>query len=43
MNFDPDANKQSQEVIFSRKIKKNIDPPLVFNNNIVSDANFQKH
>ena len=46
MSFNPDVNKQAQEtqeVIFSRKIKSNINPPLVFNNNIVSQANSQKH
>ena len=36
-------NKQGQEVIFSRKVKSNIHPPLFFNNNIVSQANSQKH
>ena len=43
MSFNPDVNKKTQEVIFSRKIKSNIHPPLVFNNNIVSQANSQKH
>ena len=43
MVFNPDASKQAQEVIFSRKIKKNIHPPLVFNNAIVSQTNSQKH
>ena len=43
MSFNPDVNKQAQEVIFSRKIKSNIHPPLVFNNNFVSQANSQKH
>ena len=43
MSFNPDVNKQAQEVIFSRKLKSNIHPPLVFNNNIVSQANSQKH
>ena len=36
MSFNPGVNKQAQEVIFSRKIKCNIHPPLVSNNNIVS-------
>ena len=34
MSFNPDVNKQAQEVIFSSKIKRDIHPPLVFNNNI---------
>ena len=42
MSFNPDVNKQAQEVIFSQKIRSNIHP-LVFNNNIVSQANCQKH
>ena len=41
MSFSPDVNKQAQKVIFSRKIKSNIDPPLVFNN--VSQVNSQEH
>ena len=41
MSFNPDVNKQAQEVIFSRKTKSNIHPPLVFNNNIVSEVNSQ--
>ena len=32
---NPDVNKQAQEIIFSREIRE-IQPPLVFNNNIVS-------
>ena len=32
--FQSDVNKQAQQVLFSRKIKRNIHPPLVFNNNI---------
>ena len=43
MDFNPDVNKQVQEVLFSRKMKRNIHPPLVFNNNIVSQANSQKY
>ena len=43
MIFNPDASKQAQEVIFSRKIKKTTHPPLVFNNAIVSQTNSQKH
>ena len=36
MSFNPDVNKQAQEIIFSWKIKSNIHPPLVFSNNIVN-------
>ena len=35
MTFNPDPNKQAQEVIFSRKTKKTSHPPLNFNNNSV--------
>ena len=43
MTFHPDPNKQAQEVIFSRKIKKTSHPPLNFNNNSVKHVQFQKH
>ena len=43
MSFNPDVNKQAQEVIFSRKMKSNIHLALVLNNNILSQVNFQKH
>ena len=43
MTFNPDPNKQAQEVIFSRKIKKTSHPPLTFNNNSVKQVQFQKH
>ena len=44
MIFNPDASKQAQEIIHSRKIKKkNTHPPLVFNNAIKSQTNSQKH
>ena len=42
MSFNPDPNKEDQEVIFSRKLKKVCHPPLCFNNN-VSQASSQKH
>ena len=42
MSFNPDPNKQAQEVIFSRKLKKFCHPSLRFNNN-VSQASSQKH
>ena len=34
MNFNSDFNKQAQEVIFSRKLKKVCHPHLRFNNNV---------
>ena len=43
MSFNPDLNKQTQEVTFIRKIKINIHPLLVFNNNVVSEVNSHKH
>ena len=43
MTFSPDPNKQAQEVIFSRKIKKTSSPPVNFNNNSVHQIQFQKH
>ena len=43
MSFNPDPNKQAQEVFFSRKLKKVCHPPLCFNNNNVSQASSQKH
>ena len=43
MIFNPDASKQAQEDIFSRKIKNPTHPLLVFNNAIVSQTNLQKH
>ena len=43
MNFNSDATKQAQEVIFSRKTKKLPHPPLVFNNTNVTQPIYQKH
>ena len=43
ISFNPEPNKQAQEVIFSRKLKKVCHPPLRFNNNNVSQASSQKH
>ena len=43
MTFNPDPNKQVQEVIFSHKINKTSQPPLNFNNNSVKQVQFQKH
>ena len=41
MSFNSDPNKQAQEVIFPRKLKKFCHPSLRFNN--VSQASSQKH
>ena len=43
MTFNPDPNKQAQEVIFSRKTKKISHPPLNFSNTSVQQVQFQKH
>ena len=43
MIFNPDPNKQAQEVIFSRKTKKISHTPLNFRNNTVQQVQFQKH
>ena len=43
MSFNSDLNKQSQEVIFSRELKRVFDDPLRFNNSNVSQASLQKH
>ena len=43
MSFNPDPKKQAQEVIFSRKSKAILHPPLVFNNNNVIQATSPKH
>ena len=43
MSFNPDANKQAEEVIFSRKTKKINDPPLTLSKSTVSQNTSQKH
>ena len=43
MRFNPDPNKQAQEVIFSRKINKSDHPPLYFNQNLVKSSSTHKH
>ena len=43
MTFNPDHNKQSQEVIFSRNVKKTLHSLLNFNNDSVKQVQFQKH
>ena len=42
MSFNPDPQKQAQEVVFSRKSKQS-HPSLIFNNNDVTQATAQKH
>ena len=43
MSFNPDLNKQAQEVIFSRKLNKSSHPKIFFNNAPVVCANWPKH
>ena len=43
MSFNPDLNKQAQEVIFSRKMTKSSHPQVFFNDIPVSCVSFQKH
>ena len=42
ITFNPDSNKQAQEVIFSCKTKKISHPPLNFNNKSAQQVQFQK-
>ena len=41
-NYSPDPRKQTQEIIFSRKLRKVPHPPLVFDNVIVSQCKSKK-
>ena len=43
MSFNPDPSKQTQEVIFSRKLNKDYHLPLPFNNNDVPGIDSQNH
>ena len=43
MSFNPDPNKQAQEVIFTRKSKNMHHPPLIFNKSKVFQSTTQKH
>ena len=43
MSFSPDPSKQAQEGFFSCKSKRLTYPPLLFNNNNVSQIFSQKH
>ena len=40
---NPDRNKQAQEIIFSRKLKKATHAPLLFNKNNVLQVNSQNY
>ena len=42
MNFNPDTTKQTQKVIFSRKLIKQVQPPPLFNNSNDTWISFQK-
>ena len=42
MGFNPEPSKQTQEVMFSRKIKKLSHSSLIFSNNNVLQASSQK-
>ena len=43
INFNPDLNKQAQEVIFGRKISKINHSLLLFNQNLFKPSSSQKH
>ena len=43
MSFNPDPNKQAQEVIFSRELDKLNHPSLNFNNPVVIQSTNHKH
>ena len=43
MGFNPDPNKQAQEVFFCRNSQKSSQPSLILNNNIVIQSLTQKH
>ena len=43
MSFNPDPNKQTVEVLFSRKVNDINHPPLCFNNLIVTAVEDHKH
>ena len=43
MSFNPDANKQAIELIFSQKKQKTVHPPIMFNDIQVKSVNSHKH
>ena len=43
MEFNPDPNKQANEVIFSGKTKNSFHPPVAFNNTVIKKYPNHKH
>ena len=43
MSFDPDINKQAQQVIFSLKLQKSNRPSLTLNGTSVTQSEIKKH
>ena len=43
MNFNPDPNKQTQEIIFSRKKTVSLHPVVHFDNRLVKSTQIYKH
>ena len=43
MQFNPDPNKQENEVIFSRKTKTSSHPPVAFSNSVIKKYPHHKH
>ena len=43
MSFNPDPNKQAQELIFPHKVQTTNHPPLFFHENVVPKTTLQKH
>ena len=43
MAFNPDATKQTQEVVFSKKPRESFHPNLYFNKFVVEKVQTQKH
>ena len=43
MSINPDLTKQTQELIFSRKVQTTNHPPLYFNENVIPQTTLQKY
>ena len=43
MSFNPDPNKQAEEILFSNKLKSSVHPPIFFNNVEVKRVDNHKH
>ena len=43
MSFNPDTNKQAQEVIFSRSLQMSNHPSLTFSSTSVTQSEIKKH